>query len=74
MPDRYYITVYILHDNGIINNNCLDSIEHAGTLDVEISNYYQSDRGIDKWWGVMFIPCKWNFDGMKISGESAQGI
>lgn len=74
MPDRYYITVYILHDNGIINNNCVDSIEHAGTIDVEVSNYYQSDRGIDKWWGIMFLPCKWNFDGMKISGKSAQGI
>ena len=74
MPDRYYITLYILHDNGIINNNIVDDIEHAGTLDVEVSNYYQSDRGIDKWWGIMFLPCKWNLEGMNIHEESVKSM
>ena len=65
MPDRYFITVYILNDNGIIDKNVVDHIEHAGTLDIEISNYYESDRGIDKWWGVMFLPCEWDLKGLK---------
>jgi hypothetical protein len=74
MLDRYYITVYILHDNGIINNNVVDSIEHAGTMDVEVSNYYRSDRGIDKWWGIMFLPCKWDFKGINVPDEPSVNI
>jgi lipopolysaccharide transport system ATP-binding protein len=64
MPDRYYITIYILVESGKIDKNLVDGIEHAATLDVEVSNYYNSDRGIDKWWGVLFLPCEWNLNGM----------
>jgi lipopolysaccharide transport system ATP-binding protein len=69
MPDRYYISVYINKNTGFINSDpvCIDAVEHAATLDVEVSNYYHSDRGIDKWWGVIFLPCKWNLEGMNIS-------
>jgi lipopolysaccharide transport system ATP-binding protein len=73
MPDRYFITASILHDNGIVNNHCVDSIEHAGTLDVEISDYYHSAKGIDKWWGVMFLPCRWNLAGMNRRETPAGG-
>jgi len=69
MPGRYYITLYILNNNGIVDNNEIDHIEQAGTLDVEVSNYYESGRGIDKWWGIMFLPCKWNFNGLNVSDE-----
>ncbi len=74
MPDRYYITIYILQDDGNIENHIVDSIEHAGTFDVEVSNYYQSNRGIDKWWGIMFLPCKWNLEGMNIHEVSAKSM
>jgi lipopolysaccharide transport system ATP-binding protein len=72
MPNRYYVTVYILNKNGNVNSNVIDSIEHAGTLDVDISNYYGSDRGIDKWWGIMFIPCRWNFEGMMTCPKNSE--
>ena len=72
MPDRYYITAYILRDNWIVNENDIDTIEHAGTLDIEVSNYYKSDRGIDKWWGIVFLPCVWDIKGLNERGESVK--
>ena len=72
MPDRYFITAYILNDNGIINNYIVDDVEHAATLDVEVSNYYNSEKGIDKWWGVMFLPCEWKLEEMNLRESSGR--
>lgn len=72
MPDRYFITAYILNDNGIINNYIVDDVEHAATLDVEVSNYYNSEKGIDKWWGVLFLPCEWKLEEMNLRENSGR--
>jgi hypothetical protein len=66
MPDRYFVTIYILSNGIIVDNNpkCYDSIDGCATLNVETSDLYKSGRGIDKWWGVMFLPCEWDFEGL----------
>jgi lipopolysaccharide transport system ATP-binding protein len=65
MPDRYYLTLSIFNENEVITSNALsyDKLERCAVLDVEGSNYYNTGKGIDKWWGVMFLPNKWNFEG-----------
>ena len=74
MPDRYYISAWINSTNVLINDTEIqyDGLERCTAVDVEPSDYYQSGKGIDKWWGVMFIPCVWNFDGSK-NGRQAIG-
>jgi lipopolysaccharide transport system ATP-binding protein len=66
-PDRYYITVYAINttDREDGETICYDSIERCAVLDVSVSDYYGSGKGIDKYWGVMFLPCKWSFNGIK---------
>ena len=68
MPDRYYISVLI--DSINIKDDVVDSVENAATLDVEVSNKYNCDKGINKWWGMVILPCKWNFSGMNIREET----
>ena len=71
MPDRYYITLSIFNENEVITSNALsyDKLERCAVLDVEGSNYYHTGKGIDKWWGIMFLPYKWNFDGFNHKEE-----
>ncbi len=73
MPDRYYLNLWINSANVLINKNetTHDGLERCTAVDIETSDYYRSGKGIDKWWGVTFMPCKWNLEGSKNSGCSA---
>jgi len=85
LPDRYYLNFWINTCDVLITENDInhDGIERGAAIDVEVPNSIQSinelekrwgltNKGFDKWWGVMFIPCKWNLEGMNISGKSAK--
>jgi lipopolysaccharide transport system ATP-binding protein len=65
MPDRYFITLSTFNENEVSTNKApgYDKLERCAVLDVEGSNYYHTGKGVDKWWGVMFFPYKWNFEG-----------
>jgi hypothetical protein len=75
-PDRYYITVYVINSKDLVDNKvtCYDSIERCAVMDVDVSDYYGSGKGIDKFWGVMFLPCKWSFSGMNADNSDFRGI
>lgn len=64
MPDRYYINVWINSYNVENNEILYDDINYCATLDVEYLDIYRSGRGIDKTWGTVFMPCRWNFEGL----------
>src|SRR3990172_7376946 len=85
LPDRYYLNFWINTCDVLITENDInhDGIERGAAIDVEVPNSIQSinelekrwgltNKGFDKWCGVMFIPCKWNLEGMNISGKSAK--
>jgi hypothetical protein len=76
MPDRYYIDIYINSDHKIINDKSFlyDHLKYCATLDVEVSDLYNSGKVIDKWWGIIFLPCKWDFKGLNSSEESVTDI
>jgi len=73
MPDRYYITLWINNYGGYKENKEIlyDEIESCAMLDVEYFDYYHTGRGIDKVWGVIFMPCKWNYERMPSCPTSA---
>jgi lipopolysaccharide transport system ATP-binding protein len=76
MPDRYYLTLYInTRDTPDKNALTHDSLHRCAAIDVEAYDYYRSGRkGIDKFWGIMFLPCRWDFDGLHVREDSAKNI
>ena len=77
LPDRYYLTIWINTRNTIISevDTNYDGIEHCAFIDVEVPTKTDHCRkAFDKWWGVMFIPCKWNFEGMNVSVEPIENV
>jgi lipopolysaccharide transport system ATP-binding protein len=76
MPDRYYLTPYInsrdTPDKKPLNH---DSCDRCAEIEVKVYDYYRSGRGgIDKFWGVIFLPCKWNFEGLHDREDSAENM
>ena len=65
MPGRYHISLWLA---GI--RVLYDVLEHCAVLDVEASNFYQSGRGIESRFGLIFLPCKWELDGLHHDEES----
>lgn len=60
MPGRYYLSFWLHNEGSII----YDALEHCAILDVEVSNFYQSGKGIDSRNGIIFLPFKWNLEGL----------
>jgi len=58
MPDRYYLSLWLHNDASII----YDALEHSVTLDVEVSDFYKSGKGITNRNGIMFLPFTCKFD------------
>jgi len=67
MPDNYFITMWINTNKKYITDNDInhDGIEGAAAINIEVPESHKHDPLYDKWWGVMFTSCVWNFDGMK---------
>jgi lipopolysaccharide transport system ATP-binding protein len=58
MPGRYLVSLWI---EGI-GPVWYDVLEHCASFDVEASNYYNSGRGIESRFGLIFLPGFWNWD------------
>lgn len=61
MPDRYHFDFWILKGK---YKTLYDYVPGCARIDVEFSNYYKTGRGIDKEFGYVFMPCKWNMYGV----------
>lgn len=62
MPGQYFLSLWLTSPGGVIH----DVLEHCTVLDVEPSNYYNSGRGIDSRFGVLFLPCRWSLSGLRL--------
>ncbi len=60
LPARYYLSLWLTGTGNII----YDGLEHCARLDVEVSDMYQSGRGIDGRYGIVFFPQRWNLEGL----------
>ena len=59
MPARYYISLWIM----AVGNVRYDILDHCVALDVETSDVYDTGRGLDPRYGVVFVPAQWSYDG-----------
>ena len=60
LPAKYHLSLWISGVNGILH----DVVEHGLPLEVEMANIFGSGKVIDSRYGVMFLPQKWNLDGI----------
>lgn len=60
MPARYFLSLWLHNDGGIL----YDALENCVALDVEVSDFYKSGKGITSQNGIIFLPFKWNLDGL----------
>jgi lipopolysaccharide transport system ATP-binding protein len=63
MPGRYLVSLWI---EGI-GPVWYDVLEHCASFDVEASNYYNSGRGIESRFGLIFLPGCWSWDATGIA-------
>jgi lipopolysaccharide transport system ATP-binding protein len=56
MPARYYVSLQLSSGGGSVRQ---DHLDHCATLDVEASDFYQSGKGINSRFGIIFLPGRW---------------
>jgi lipopolysaccharide transport system ATP-binding protein len=61
MPDRYFFNFWIFGDR---KKSYYERLLWCARMDVEYSNYYKTGKGIDKELGHVFMPCKWDMNGI----------
>lgn len=70
-PGRYYLSLCI--DNNTTARSAVpiiyDALEHIVKLDVEGSDFYGSGVGVSGQNGIIFLPFKWNLDGLNDGGR-----
>ncbi|MCI0424114.1 MAG: Wzt carbohydrate-binding domain-containing protein [Acidobacteria bacterium] len=54
MPGRYNLSLFLCDAERLH-----DLLQHCVVMDVEASNFYNSGRGIDPKFGLIFLPCRW---------------
>jgi lipopolysaccharide transport system ATP-binding protein len=57
MPGTYYLGIWVAG-----HNEEHDALDNVAKLEVEPSDYYGTGRGIDKRFGLIFLPCRWKQD------------
>lgn len=60
MQGRYYLSLWVKTVGGLTH----DLLDHCATLDVEASDFYDSGRRTDRYYGIVLLPCRWNVDGL----------
>jgi lipopolysaccharide transport system ATP-binding protein len=68
LPGRYYLSVWLK----IQGPTYFDVLEHCMQFDVETSDFYGSGRGIHKYFGIVFLPCRWRLASDTDAGEPAE--
>jgi lipopolysaccharide transport system ATP-binding protein len=58
MPGRYVLSFWIEGVGPV----CFDGLDHCCKLDIETADVYGTGRGIDKQFGLVFLPCRWKLD------------
>jgi lipopolysaccharide transport system ATP-binding protein len=55
LPGRYSLSLWLK----IQGPTFFDVLEHCLQFDVEASDFYGSGRGIHRYFGIVFLPCRW---------------
>lgn len=57
VPDRYYLTLWLANVG-----TKYDHLDRCATLDVEPADVHKSGRKLEKYFGIVFLPCRWNHE------------
>lgn len=60
MPMTYSLSLWLHNGSGII----YDALEHSISLDVQVSDFYHSGKGLSPKNGILLLPYRWHLDGM----------
>jgi lipopolysaccharide transport system ATP-binding protein len=66
MPGQYSISLWLTRS---VDVN-YDIVENCAVLEVEGSDFYGTGRGIDRHYGIMFLPCTWSLNGQKMMSST----
>ena len=58
-PDRYYVSLWLAS----VGPKYYDQLETCMTLDVEDADVNGSGRSMSKYFGLVFLPCRWHMNG-----------
>lgn len=63
-PDRYYMSLWVAS----VGPRYYDHLEMALTVDIEAADVHNSGRCPEKWFGLVYMPCRWKLgeNGRKI--------
>ncbi len=61
MRGRYYLSLLL---ESALPFHHYDMLDHCVSLNVETSDVHGSGRGADGYFGIVFLPCRWQFDGL----------
>ena len=68
LPGRYYLSLWLK----VQGPTYFDVLEHCLHFDVQASDFYGSGKGIDRYFGIVFLPCRWRLSAA-IETEAAVG-
>jgi lipopolysaccharide transport system ATP-binding protein len=71
LPGRYYLTLWL---KSVVASGPIryDVLEHCVQLQVEESDFYGTGKGIEKYFGIVFLPCTWSLNSgtsLTVDGE-----
>ena len=58
LPGRFYFTLWLKTQGPVY----YDVLEQCVRIDVEASDFYGSGKGMERHFGVVFLPCKWQLN------------
>lgn len=65
-PGRYNLSLWLK----IQGPTFFDVLEHCLQFDVEASDFYGCGRGIHRYFGIVFLPCRWHLHDGSTAGEA----
>jgi lipopolysaccharide transport system ATP-binding protein len=68
LPGRYYLSLWLK----IQGPTFFDVLEHCLQFEVEASDFYGSGRGIHRYFGIVFLPCRWQLRSNLVEPESVE--
>jgi lipopolysaccharide transport system ATP-binding protein len=63
LPGRYYLSLWL---KSTVSSGPIfyDILDHCMQFEVEVSNFYGTGKGIDNYFGIIFLPCQWDLPGV----------
>ena len=70
---RYLISMWATGPNHYSSaDHCYDVVEHGAELNIEVSDFYKSGKGVHRGFGIVVLPCEWRLGAEHSDEESSE--